>query len=135
MRLTTLRFDSGWPLAQILRKDPKRTDLMTRTQRSIAPKLYSALAVVVAVLAFSPRVGASSITYDFDHTFSGVSPAGPTPWLTAVFSDSGANSVQLTLAAPGLTGSEFVKQWYFNLNPALNASQLNFTPAGSSLAV
>ena len=57
---------------------------------------------------------------------------GPTPWLTAVFSDKGPNAVELTLAAPGLTGSEVVGRWYFNLNPELNPANLIFTETSFS---
>jgi len=73
---------------------------------------------------------ASPITFDFDHTLNGAPPIGPTPWLTAAFA-SVANGVQLTLSAPGLTGSESVNQFFFNLNPTLNPASLNFTETGS----
>src|SRR5260221_8298852 len=97
------------------------------------------LAVICAVnLLFSRTASAaaapaaSSIIYNFDHTLTGVAPAGPTPWLSATFSASGADSVQLTLSASGLTGNEFVGQWYFNLNPSLNPASLAFAEIGSS---
>jgi len=74
---------------------------------------------------------ASSITYDFDHEFSsGTPPAGAAPWLQAVFSDAGANTVQLTLSTLNLTGSEFVSGWYFNLNPAFSTADLTISQTG-----
>jgi hypothetical protein len=99
--------------------------------RSKRPGLYFT-AMLATGLLLSPRAGALSYTYDFDHTLSGVAPAGPTPWLTATFSDTGPNAVQLTLAAPGLTGAEFVGSWFFNLNPALDPRNLVFSSVGSS---
>jgi hypothetical protein len=76
--------------------------------------------------------GLSSVTYNFDTTLFGTPPSGPTPWLTAVFSDGSPGTVNLTLSAPGLTGIESVDQMYFNLNPALNPSSMTFTQTGSS---
>jgi hypothetical protein len=90
---------------------------------------FGALSLVVALMA---EVKVSALTFNFDQTLSGVAPAGPTPWLTASFTSAGANTVQLTLAASGLTGSEFVNQWYFNFNPDLNLGGLVFTQTGSS---
>jgi hypothetical protein len=52
------------------------------------------------------------------------------PWITAVFQDTSTpGSVMLTLSAPHLTGNEFVSGWYFNLNPALDPTQLQFNSA------
>src|ERR1041385_2181246 len=99
----------------------------TCNQRFTACRFLSLIACFATVSVFTFRLSATSITsitYNFDHTLRGIAPVGPTPWLTAVVSDSGANAVQLTLAAPGLTGDEYVGQWYFNLNPALNPASL-----------
>jgi hypothetical protein len=51
--------------------------------------------------------------------FSGATPpAGSVPWLTAVFDDENTpGTVKLTLTATNLTGSEFVGEFDFNLNP------------------
>jgi hypothetical protein len=61
--------------------------------------------------------------------FSGTTaPAGSTPWLNATFDDGGAaGTVTLTLSATNLTGGEFVGDWYFNLDPALDSSSLLFS--------
>ena len=90
------------------------------------PKSYIVSALLALGLVFSPKLEASTITYDFDHTFTGVPPIGPTPWLTATLRDE-VNGVQLSLAAPGLTGNEAVNQSFLNLNPALDPSKLVFT--------
>jgi hypothetical protein len=105
----------------------------TRSKACFVP--FSALLLMVLALLISPKVSANSVnslTYDFDHTLTGVAPAGPIPWLTAVFQNSGPNSVQVTLSASGLTGTESVNQWYFNLNPAYNPANLVFTETAST---
>ncbi|HXT11940.1 MAG TPA: hypothetical protein VN873_10300 [Candidatus Angelobacter sp.] len=77
---------------------------------------------------------ADTVTYNFGGVSAGASPAGSPPWVQAVFSDNGqpANTVQLTLNAGNLTGSEFVSSWYFNLNPSLDPTLLTFTQSGST---
>src|SRR5882762_1102891 len=106
--------------------------------RAVDYWIFDLAVICAATFLFSLKASAAvipaipSITYNFDHTLTGVAPAGPTPWLSATFSSSGANSVQLTLSAPGLTGNEFVGQWYFNLNPLLNPGNLAFAEIGSS---
>lgn len=82
---------------------------------------------------------ANTITFGLDYEFSGADqPAGPPPWLTAVFDDAtgNANTVQLTLTADGLSGSgnsaEFVGEWLFNFDPSLNLNDLGITLDSSS---
>jgi hypothetical protein len=87
-----------------------------------------AVALLVGVLPAS----ASTVTYDFGQLSGGTAPAGSPPWISAVFSDSGANTVQLTLNAANLVGTEYVSCWYFNFNPGLDPTSLSFTPTGSS---
>jgi len=89
------------------------------------------LLIGVTLLLQSQGASASSITYDFDHEFSsGTPPAGAAPWLQAVFSDAGGDTVQLTLRTLNLTGSEFVSGWYFNLNPAFSTANLSINQSG-----
>jgi hypothetical protein len=71
----------------------------------------------------------TTVTYNFDNEFSGgTAPvSGTKPWITAIFSDTSTpGSVRLTLSAPHLTADEFVSGWYFNLNPSLDPTQLQF---------
>ena len=91
-----------------------------------------ALELLVAALAASPLIAsASTLTFDLDTVFTGGTPGGTTPWITAVFDDSldafGADGVQLKLTAANLLPGEFVTQWAFNLNTALIATDLTFT--------
>jgi hypothetical protein len=67
----------------------------------------------------------------------GTPPAGSTPWATATIDDSfgDANTVRLTMSAQNLTGTEFISSWHFNLNPALNPTQLTFNQVSSGATV
>jgi len=122
-------------LARFLRHaKPAQVSYVTKLNKLVAQNTRITRIALAASLTIvlSARVMASSVTYNFDQTLSGVAPSGPTPWLVATFSDSSANHVQLTLSAPGLRGNEAVDQWYFNLNPNLNAANLNFSEIAAS---
>jgi hypothetical protein len=85
--------------------------------------LFAASISLVLMLAMSSA--ADTITFELNFEYSGASePAGPLPWLTATFKDLGTNSVELTMAATNLVGSEFVSGWYFNVDPKFNATFL-----------
>ena len=97
-------------------------------------KRATTMAVVMAmglVLAGAARGGV--ITFGLVEEFSGATPpemAVPPPWLTVTLDDGLDDTdgiVTLTLAATNLTGSEKVKGWYLNLDPAFNAVNLVFT--------
>jgi hypothetical protein len=71
------------------------------------------LLAVAATMAISQ---ASALTFELNTEFSGAqAPAGPPPWLTATFTDAGADHVTLSLSASGLSGSENVSEWDFNV--------------------
>lgn len=96
-----------------------------------------AMVALAALPGLESTARGSTVTMDFDIEFSGgQAPGGATPWLTAVFDDAadsiGANGVLLTLSTPGLTGSENIDKWLFNLNPALDPTQLTFTRVGGT---
>jgi hypothetical protein len=64
---------------------------------------------------------ANAFTFNYSQVVTGGTPGGPTPWVTATFTDStkvidsvSENGVLLTLAAPNLIGQEFVSFWKFN---------------------
>lgn len=69
------------------------------------------------------------VQFDYVFEFSGATaPAGSAPWLTATFDDGGTSgSVVLTLSASGLTGTEFVSAWYFNVDPFANLTSITQT--------
>jgi hypothetical protein len=92
--------------------------------------------VLVAAIASlcAPALRADVVTFEYVFEFSGAdAPTGPAPWLTATFDDGNTpGSVTLTLSASGLTGTEFVRGWYFNLDPSLNPTSLAFNKVSSS---
>jgi hypothetical protein len=81
-----------------------------------------------AMLGVGLPASATVVNLDGSFEYSGgTTPPGPAPWVRATFEQGGApSSVLLTLTALNLTSSGFVNDWYFNLDPALNASDLNF---------
>ena len=79
--------------------------------------------ILIAIVAFLGAIALAApvqaLTFNYNYEYSGATaPAGPAPWLTAIFADV-SGGVQLTLSTAGLTGREFVTEWDFNLNPGL----------------
>lgn len=88
--------------------------------------LFAGLALFASIALLAVPASAD-LVFGLDTEFSGATPpAGSTPWVTATFADI-AGGVQLTIAALNLVGSEFVSEFYFNFNPALNAA--SFLPS------
>lgn len=83
--------------------------------------------ICLALLLTAPLQAEASVSFELNDVYSGSSPLGPAPWLGAVFSDLSPGHVRLTLTAQDLERGEYVSAWYFNLNPALNASNLTFS--------
>lgn len=83
------------------------------------------LLAAACLFAFAGSATAATVSFDFNHVYSGTAPAGSAPWISAVFTDSASNQVRLTLSAGGLTGSENVEEAYFNLDPALALGSLS----------
>ncbi len=90
----------------------------------------AACSALVAALLCPLTLTANVLIYHFDiggdPIFSGTPPAGPPPWIDATFADIAPGTVQLTVAAVGLTGTEKVTEFYLNLDPALAATSLAF---------
>ena len=85
--------------------------------KRIVKTLLLAVAVAMAVSQ------ASALTFQYNIEFSGgQAPGGSPPWLTATFTDGAADHVSLTLSASGLTGSENVTEWDFNLTDSFIGS-------------
>jgi hypothetical protein len=72
---------------------------------------------------------ASAVVLQLDRPFGepDAPPAGPTPWLTVTTTDSGPNVVLVEFTATNLTGSEFISEWFLNVDPALDVSQMTIT--------
>jgi hypothetical protein len=92
-------------------------------------RAVGALAVTAGmVLAGSAR---ADFTLGYNIEFSGgQAPGGPAPWLTATFADTAPGQVTLTLSGAGLTGTENVSGWYFNVADAFIGT-LSFAESGS----
>lgn len=93
--------------------------------------------VVVAFLCLvliASRSQAASITYSLDEiTTSSGTPGGTAPWLTVNLDDGDTpGTVQMSFAATGLVGAEFVSDLYLNLDPALNPADLSFSGGTAS---
>jgi hypothetical protein len=98
----------------------------------------SALAVASASFTLGWQSPASAaFTLNLDASYNGVTPSGTPPWLTATFTDTGANQVTLQLDSK-LSSTEFFSDIAFNLDPAFtNPSLLSFAdgtqPSGSNI--
>jgi hypothetical protein len=91
---------------------------------------------LAAGLLFSPvRAGASvivptepSLFFGFNNVFSGTGPVSTSlPWVTMIIQDMGSGTVSLTISNSALTGTEFLSEYDFNLDPGLNPANLQFT--------
>ena len=89
-------------------------------------KTLTLVAAGLFVLALAPKTEALTLT--FDTVFSGNTPSGASPYLTATFTDGAANTVNVSLQA-SLDSTEFLSDIEFNLNPALAAT---FPPSGAA---
>ncbi len=89
------------------------------------------LAVIIA-LSIVCSANAGTLTFGLDMEYSGgVAPNGTAPWITATFIDVGPN-VQLSMSSSNLTGTEKIKEWYFNFNDDLDLASLNINPNDTS---
>ncbi|HYO07774.1 MAG TPA: hypothetical protein VER17_02275 [Tepidisphaeraceae bacterium] len=97
----------------------------------------------MAALSWASPAAADAVLFEFAKPYtSNIVPApggGGPPYMTALFEDivGQPGKVRLTLSTFGLTApSEFVSDWYFNLNPILDVSKLAFQlDAGATTAV
>jgi hypothetical protein len=75
-------------------------------------------ATAAALMLAAANVSAGTLTYDLDREFSGATPpSGSGTWLRAIFTDVAPNTVELRLQTVGLTNTEYVSGWFFNLGP------------------
>jgi len=89
-------------------------------------KIVFVITLILAAFSFPPTSQAAIVAYDLCIEFSGATPpAGPSPWLRATFDDGDiTGNVTLTMEDLNLTDTEFVSEWYFNLDPVLNLTNL-----------
>lgn len=86
--------------------------------------------LVAAQMQFAQLAFGNAIRFDFGEPAT--SAVGDSiPMMSALFDDVGPNQVELTITANGLAGSDSGRAFYFNFNPAYDASELVFDQAGS----
>jgi hypothetical protein len=90
--------------------------------------------VAIPMLIASMMEPATGATYYLSQTYGigSVAPAGKTPWLTLTTTTLGgadAGKVQLEFHASGLTGPEYLDEWYLNFDPKLDPTKLSFGSA------
>ena len=78
--------------------------------------LFLLVGLALSVAHIQPTSAtALEIPLDFEYS-GGTPPEGPTPWLTATFSESPTDKyVRLTMEATNLTDHEYIAEWSFNL--------------------
>lgn len=92
---------------------------------------FTVLGILFLVLLV-PNVSATVISYDLGYTWNGATPGGDGPWINITFDDEGtAGEVTMTVTASVVMG-EKIKELYLNLDPLLDARELEFTAAGGS---
>ena len=91
-----------------------------------------ALAALMATSVLCERnLEAAAYVFNYSSIFSGSAPlSSERPWVQATFTDVASGRVELVIIAPRLTGAENVESLYFNLDPALNPTQLTFSRSG-----
>ena len=88
------------------------------------------LLCVGLVIGFTFQASGETV-YDYAHPFASgsdvqPSPEGTPPWLSATFTDIDASTIRLRLSVDDLPEPQFVVGFYFNFNPTLDPSLLNF---------
>lgn len=110
---------------------------MKKTTTNITKIILLTALVLIFVSSMTGQAGAGILVQQFDTTFSGTSPAGTSPWMTATFDDSfgDASTVRLTISANNLVGTESATHVYFNFDPTLDPTLLSFAAIDNSAAV
>lgn len=102
-------------------------------------KTFQILFFSLFFLLISANAQANILEFYYDTVFSGYTPGGEAPWLTATFDDNAASSdydVRLTLSTNNLVeGYENVAGWYFNLDPNIDTGGLEFQAVDTSGAI
>lgn len=90
--------------------------------------------ILFAVFGVFSYPAHSDVTFNYNTVFSGDTPQGTSPWLTATFADTGTNEVTLTLNVSNLVPDEFVSDFDFNLDPNMQAMNLSFNNTSGVVA-
>lgn len=66
------------------------------------------------VVLFSAGAASADLVLNLNDSYTGSAPASSSPWLTATFTQTGTDSVRLTLDS-GVSGWEFISTVFFNI--------------------
>jgi hypothetical protein len=89
---------------------------------------FTCAAFVIMSLVFPLCSAQAALTFDMGFQFNGDGTMyGAGPWLNITLVDVSADTVDLTISAVGLMGSEKVAGVYLNLDPLLNPALLAFS--------
>jgi hypothetical protein len=111
---------------------PRRKN-MNKGLRCMSLKTLAVAVGLVAVVLLAPP-DAKALEFVLDEVFNGTAPTSPSPYLTATFVSVEADTVELILTANLETSSEFVSSFAFNVDPAIDPSDLMITPFGANVA-
>jgi PEP-CTERM motif len=75
----------------------------------------------------APQTASADVIFTINSVITGSAPVGPTPWMTAQFSNAGANTVTMTLSNLLPVGPQFVTDFFFNVDPAIAAMTVSNT--------
>lgn len=93
------------------------------------------MAAAMAVAAGASQAATLQFELTREFSGSGFNPTGSSPWGTATFVDVVPGQVQLTLArSSNMTSGEFIRSWFFNLDPAISPSALSITQNSGPVA-
>ncbi len=93
------------------------------------------LAAAIAVAAGASQAATLQFELTREFSGSGFNPSGSAPWGTATFVDVVPGQVQLTLTrSSGMTSGEFIRAWFFNLDPAISPTALTMTQNSGPVA-
>lgn len=91
-------------------------------------RLIPLLGFTAGSILFSLIVPAHAAVLGTIFSDGAVAPSEDGPWLTLTTTDTGTpNEVRIEFEATNLTGTEYVSELLFNLNPLLDPSKLSFS--------
>ncbi len=88
-------------------------------RRALGLGLLSCFALLAA-----PQTSSAAVIFSVGNVITGDTPDGSPPWMTVTFADSGANQVTMTIQNNFAAGSQFISNFFFNVDPAIAAMSI-----------
>ena len=95
-------------------------------------KVFLLMILLLGSLFLCSSAQAMPMEFSYGLTFSGDSPVGDAPWLTATFEDTDTNTVTLTLQA-NLDPTQFISEVYFNFALENSLKNLDITSSDTEV--